>query len=135
MPDASAMMGKVFPPETDDVVWMRGAGQRSMMDFWEETGVEKCGVAYVSFAVRSKTAQDACLAVSVDYYVKVWANSELVSEVSELHGSKDDPVLMPVNLNAGENRFLLKVGSGSIGHQVSVSLATDTAEVILSPAE
>ena len=62
------------------------------------------------------------LAVTVDYFVSIWLNEELVATLDSPRGPSAQPVLFPVELKKGENDLLVKVGAGSKGNRLSISL-------------
>jgi hypothetical protein len=69
-------------------------------------------VAYLRNRVRVPEACDAILAVGSDDGIKVWLNGELVHENNVPRGLRRGEDRIPVSLDTGWNRLMLKVSQG-----------------------
>jgi lysophospholipase L1-like esterase len=132
----TADLETVFPPEAqlakgekdatepaDKHAWTRVAsGKEALLDFAALTGWSDRGVCYARTTVRREKAGTLRLAWQLDYFGKLWINGRLVKVVDGGHGNPKMPMLIPVELQAGDNTILVKIHSGSRGSSSSVLL-------------
>ena len=123
-PEAALVSGTGPTPldKVEQPDWRRGSGEGAVFDFSRLTqaGWNDRGVCYARTTVHRTAAGSACLALRVDYFAKVWVNGALVRTVAEGHGHPNTPILIPVELKAGDNTILVKIHSGSRGNRFSL---------------
>jgi alpha-mannosidase len=78
--------------------------------------------AYVFTWVRSESGQDATLLLGSDDGCIAWLNGEKVFETRDFRGLTPDQDAVPVKLESGWNRLLIKVVNGELGFGVSVKV-------------
>lgn len=121
-PDAREWIHKVFPPEVQEPVqWQSLTGKERRLDFFK--WVESPAIVYASTEWDASHAGGVILALAADYYAKVWLNGELVATWDGPHGSPDERRLFPATSQAGKNRIVVKLGSGSKGFGFSLEIA------------
>ncbi len=123
----TADLQTVFPPETATPVadthrWQQGAGTDAGLDLGALTGWSDRGVCYARTTLRREAADRAMLALRIDYFGKIWLNGTLIRTI-EGHGNVNLPILIPVDLRAGDNTLLVKIHSGSRGNRFALYLA------------
>ncbi len=80
------------------------------------------GVCYARTTIRREKPETIRLAWQLDYFGKIWLNGRLVKTVDGGHGCPKMPLLIPVELKAGDNLIFLKIHSGSRGNNFAVHL-------------
>lgn len=132
----TADLETVFPPEAqlskdakaataslDKHTWARvTVGKEAPVDLAALTGWSDRGVCYARTTVSREKAGSLRLAWQLDYFGKLWINGHLVKVVDGGHGSPKMPMLIPVELQAGDNTILVKIHSGSLGNCSSIFL-------------
>jgi hypothetical protein len=123
--NAQDVMDTVFAPEVNPSVVKWKEPEKidgNALDFRVLTGLDSPTVNYAKCKINSPQYQSIMLAVTVDYFVSIWLNEELVATLDRPRGPSAQPVLFPVELKKGENDLLVKVGAGSKGNRLSISL-------------
>lgn len=95
--------------------WRAIQGERDTMDLRALLEAKETGVGYAWTEVIAPRALSALLGLGTDGAVKVWLNGKLVHERRTSRALRKDDDLIPVNLEKGTNRLLLKIGSRSAG--------------------
>ncbi len=124
--DARAGLDIPFAPEqlpTEATDWEPMPPQAESFDFANGAEVPAPAVVYLRAKIPSPEARKAILALSVDYYAKVWLNGRNVAVYDGPHGAVSRPLMIPLDLSRGSNELLIKVASGSGGHSASLSLS------------
>ncbi|MCF7855682.1 MAG: hypothetical protein K9N51_12850, partial [Candidatus Pacebacteria bacterium] len=145
--DAGKALAEVFPGEKNAVAgdtnpnltYTRADGQTlnfrktvtarpdGFVDLAKAVGVtENAPIIYVTKRVNSDKARTARLRLGVDYWMKVWVNSEVVYllDHSQKCAPRPNRHLVDVKLKKGENIFTIKVRSGSKGSGFWANLST-----------
>jgi hypothetical protein len=110
--------GSVLPKEgeTQDVdgttlKWKKMKPQNGLVDFLGSADYDShnycVGYAWTEVEVPADT--DAWLGMGSDDGLKIWLNGELVADHWTERTSKLDDVIVPLRLQAGKNRFLIKI--------------------------
>ncbi len=129
---------KVFEPETRDqrpaAAAFEGSpnvarnwtplpgGDGNIVDLAATAGWRDAGVFYVAARVRSPTSGSGLLRVVITGGRKIWLNGRLLP-LPARDAESDQPLILPVELNAGVNDFLWKIGS--IGSAATFSASLD----------
>jgi mono/diheme cytochrome c family protein len=112
---ADAMFAETFAPERGDA----DAGWRPEPDFVDGKVLRLPAGAFTTYFTRQITAASArrlVLSLGSDDAIKLWCNGELVLAKDVRRGAKADQERVEVQLQAGDNRLLLKiVNTGGIG--------------------
>jgi CubicO group peptidase (beta-lactamase class C family) len=110
-------------PQTDAVVpngnqtlrWRAIQAERDTVDLSAIPGVKEPGVGYAWTEVIAPGALAGLVGLGTDGAVKVWLNGKLVHERRSPRSLRKDDDLIPVSLEKGTNRLLLKIGSRPAG--------------------
>jgi CubicO group peptidase (beta-lactamase class C family) len=103
------------PSGSQPLRWRAIQAERDTLDLSAMLGVKEPGVGYAWTEVIAPRALSALLGLGTDGAVKVWLNGELVHERRTLRLLRKDDDLIPVKLEKGTNRLLLKIGSRPAG--------------------
>lgn len=95
--------------------WRAIQAERDTVDMSAMLGVKEPGVGYAWTEVLAPRALPAMIGLGTDGAVKVWLNGKLVHERRSSRSLRKDDDLVPVNLEKGTNRLLLKIGSRQAG--------------------
>jgi CubicO group peptidase (beta-lactamase class C family) len=95
--------------------WRAIEAEGDTVDLSGMFAVKEPGAGYAWTEVVAPRALTAVLGLGVDGAVKVWLNGELVHERRNARPLRKDDELVPVNLEKGTNRLLLKIGSRPAG--------------------
>ena len=123
--NAAGFLQTPFPPETRvaNIDWKPiEPSEGPLLDFRKLTGSNAPAIAYATTEIQSAEPSDAILAITCDYYAKIWLNGTLLVTLDKVHGGPKDSVLLPARLQAGGNRLLIKVGAGEGGFNFSAGL-------------
>lgn len=132
--DWTHVFDKAYPPElpdAQDAAW-RPLQTTNVEKPWIfdltrlDDGGQRC--VYVRAAVWSEEPREARLEVGSDDAVKVWLNDRLVHEARVTRGHKPFQDKVPVRLESGWNRLLLKVVQVGGGWGFSCGVATPDGE-------
>lgn len=124
--DAAGDLHKEFPAEASDAdrsAWKALPEEEGKIDIRKALDAKAPATIYASTQIERADAGVAFLALSIDYFAKVWVNGELVTTISGGH-SANAPQLIPVTFRKGVNSVLVKIGAGSNGHAFSAALGT-----------
>jgi CubicO group peptidase (beta-lactamase class C family) len=110
-------------PQTDAAVpsgnqtlrWRAIQAERDTVEMSPALGVKEPGVGYAWTEVLAPRALSALIGLGTDGPVKVWLNGKLVHERRSSRSLRKDDDLIPVSLEKGTNRLLLKIGSRPAG--------------------
>jgi lysophospholipase L1-like esterase len=122
----------VFPPEPgsgarESLQWKKGEGEDSWLDLARLTGNADRGITYVRTRISGRNGK-GWLALSIDYFGKVWVNGKLIEVLDKSHGAPRVPVMIPIDLEQPENILMVKVHAGSGGNGLGVSIGFAEAE-------
>src|SRR5262245_38840651 len=95
--------------------WRAIQAERDTVDLSAMLGVKEPGVGYAWTEVIAPRALAGVIGVGTDGAVKVWLNGKLVHERRTSRSLRKDDDLIPVSLEKGTNRLLLKIGSRPAG--------------------
>ncbi len=119
----------VFPPEAEflsgksfGAAWRPLEGDAALVDFGKLTGNIDRGACYARAKIWSGKARRAHLGMSLDYFGKIWVNGVLVKTFAGGHGGASEPGFLPVELKQGWNEVFVKIHSGSLGNNFSLSV-------------
>lgn len=120
---------KTFIPETqpDQADWENGQGDDAKVDFAKLTGWSDRGVCYARSTIHRSQAGKVMLALRLDYFAKVFVNGKLAYTIdrSKHHGGPNKPILIPVQLQAGDNPIMIKLNSGSRGNMFALFVESE----------
>jgi CubicO group peptidase (beta-lactamase class C family) len=89
--------------------------EQDTVDLSAKLGVKEPGVGYAWTEVMAPRALPVLLGLGTDGAVKLWLNGKLVHERRNTRPLRKDDDLIPVSLEKGTNRLLLKIGSRPAG--------------------
>lgn len=118
-------MANTFAPEEKDakVDWkIPDQPEGIELDFRKLTGTTKQEAIYALTTIPSNREREVILAISCDYYIKLWLNGTLVTSILEPHSGPSSKILIPVHLKAGDNLLLIKLGAGTGGFTLSAGI-------------
>ncbi|XHR30971.1 MAG: SGNH/GDSL hydrolase family protein [Chthoniobacteraceae bacterium] len=121
-------MDQEFSPEAtlDLVEWKPvDTGEDTDLDFRKLTGRVTQDVVYTETSIASQSQRNVILAISCDYYAKIWLNGKLIASFLDFHGSPSNKILISARLQEGDNRLLVKLGAGTEGFKLSVGIFDD----------
>ena len=95
--------------------WRTIQAERDTVDLRAMLGAKEPGVGYAWTEVIAPRTLPALLALGADGAVKAWLNGKLVHERRSSRSLRKDDDLIPVSLEKGTNRLLLKIGSRPAG--------------------
>jgi CubicO group peptidase (beta-lactamase class C family) len=107
--------GAAVPGGNQTLRWRAIQAERDTVDLSAMLGVKEPGVGYAWTEVIAPQALPAVIGLGTDGAVKVWLNGKLVHERRSLRLFRKDDDLVPVRLEKGTNRLLLKIGSRPAG--------------------
>jgi len=108
------------PPKASSTAWHTISREGSLVDFQDLAGVREPAIVYAAAQISSAKGELAILAFDIDYYAQIWLNGELILTMDSLHPR---PILLSVKLLPGENSVICKVGAGSAGFSMQLSVA------------
>jgi len=129
--DARTAIQERFVPETEPETcgWKPVPAIGGLkLDFRKITSSNSPSVVYAGTEIQEPATRDAFLAFSCDYFAKLWLNGTLIAAWDGPHGTAPEPALIPVRLQAGTNRLLVKLGAGIYGFHFSAGLWRDPVE-------
>lgn len=117
--------------EVGDRQWLRAehlgySAERLRLD--QVFGREFDVVSYAHTLVHSDRAQSGFLWMGFDDFARVWLNGEVVFTETEAHSFHLGDVQIPIDLRAGENRLLVKVGNRGGRHELSAHVVDDDGD-------
>ena len=95
--------------------WRAIQAERDTVELSAMLGVKEPGVGYAWTEVIAPRALSVLLGLGSDGPVKLWLNGKLVHERRTSSSLSKDDDLIPVSLEKGTNRLLLKIGSRPAG--------------------
>jgi len=95
--------------------WRAVQAERDTVDLNAMLGVKEPGVGYAATEIIAPRALPVLMGLGTDGAVKVWLNGKLVHERRSSRPVRKDDDLIPVSLEKGTNRLLLKIGSRPAG--------------------
>jgi len=108
-PDAAVTIGK------QTLRWRTIEAERDTIDLKALLGVKEPGVGYAWTEIIAPRASSVLMGLGTDGAVKVWLNGKLVHERRSARSLRKDDDLIPISLDKGTNRLLLKIGSRPAG--------------------
>lgn len=103
------------PSGNQTLRWRAIQAERDTVDLKAMLGVKEPGVGYAWTEIIAPRALPALMGLGADGAVKVWLNGKLVHERRGSRLLRKDDDLVPVSLEKGANRLLLKIGSRPAG--------------------
>jgi len=124
--DAQSAIGLPFPPdpgspEAKSVAWKDVAAEGDKLDFRALSGQGSPAIVYARTELMSEKGGEAILSLDVDYFAEVWLNGESILKLDAAHRV---PLLLPVKLKAGSNPLVVKLGAGSAGFSLLLSVGS-----------
>jgi CubicO group peptidase (beta-lactamase class C family) len=107
--------------------WRAIQAEGDTVDLSAMLEVKEPGVGYAWTEVIAPRALPVLLGLGTDGAVKVWLNGKLVHEQRSSRPLRKDDDLIPVSLEKGTNRLLLKIGSRPAGWSFSCRFLNQAA--------
>jgi tetratricopeptide (TPR) repeat protein len=109
-PERELKLSARYPGKLMEIGWRSDypLDQRGKLNLHELLSPTRWQVAYGASAFEVPEATHAQLRVSSSEPFKVWVNDELIVSVSRLDGWRFDGFVLPIKLNKGVNRVLIK---------------------------
>ncbi|HKB14807.1 MAG TPA: hypothetical protein VKF62_02025, partial [Planctomycetota bacterium] len=108
-PESAVELEARFPVRGGEAGWREARVREGFVDLGETLGHGEPAVGYAVCWIRSPRARDAFLEVGSGGGAKVWLRDQLVSESHEHRSASPSQVRVPVRLDPGWNRLLVKV--------------------------
>ncbi len=108
-PESAVELEARFPVRGGEAGWREARVREGFVDLGETLGYGEPAVGYAVCWIRSPRTRDAFLEVGSGGGAKVWLRDQLVSESHEHRPASPSQVRVPVRLDPGWNRLLVKV--------------------------